>query len=240
MSDGTGGQPVLPRPSPQRPPWWFYAVIGGAAAVAAGIFVLRSGREGDQVVPTPAATTSPLPPATSTPTTPPPTSAPPSPSPSPTTPETAALGASCSSDREGYGIDYPADWHASSGRDWSCQLFDPQSFAVEPNTEPPIVAITVYVDQYRMGRLRDALTDPAFYEVISEEGGRFSDANRPGAILETRQTEDLLWPAGTLTYSVLVNRIDTTIVVTTNDLAGGYEQNKQIALAMAESLRIGG
>jgi len=239
MSDGSGPpSPGVSRPS--APPLWFWAAIVLAATVAGVIFALRSGGGGEEAVPSPVATASPLPPATSAPTTPPPTTAAPSPSPSPTTPETAALGASCSSDREGYGIEYPADWHASSGPDWSCQLFDPQSFVVEPNTEPPIVAITVYVDQYRMGRLRDALTDPAFYEVISEEGGRFSDANRPGAILETRQTEDLLWPAGTLTYSVLVNRIDTTIVVTTNDLAGGYEQNKQIALAMAESLRIGG
>jgi hypothetical protein len=40
---------------------------------------------------------------------------------------------------------------------------------------------------------------------------------------------------------VLVDRLDTTIVVSTNDLADSdYAQNKQIVLAMAESLRIAG
>ena len=65
--------------------------------------------------------------------------------------------------------------------------------------------------------------------------------DRPGAILETEQTEEGLFPAGTRAFSVLVDRVDTTIVVTTNDLArSDYGVNKEIALAMADSLRIAG
>ncbi|MBI4259609.1 MAG: hypothetical protein HY658_03490 [Actinobacteria bacterium] len=152
-----------------------------------------------------------------------------------------ALGASCSNDREGYGIDYPAGWFTPTQPAWVCQLFDPEPFVVEPNTEPPIVAVTVYVDGHRRAKLLAALTDPALYRVISTSEGTFADAGRPGTVVETEQVEDLLWPAGTLSFSVLVDRVDTTIVVTTSDLAGSdYEANKQLVLAMARSLRIAG
>jgi len=233
VSDGAGPSPARP----SAPPLWFWAAILLAATIAAVLFILRSGGESEDAIPSPAATASPLPTPTSEltpapgPTTP--TSSPP--------PEAAALGASCSYDHGGYGIDYPAGWFTPVDPDWVCQLFDPEPIAVERYTELPIVAVTVYVDSHHLGRVRAFLADPSFYEVVSEETGTFSDASRPGTILETRQTEELLWPAGTLTYSVLVNRLDATIVVTTNDLAAGdYALNKQIALAMAHSLRIGG
>lgn len=234
-----GPPPGQPPPGRrQAPPWWFFPAIGLGVVVAVVIAIVRSGGDdgpAGPASPLPASTTQPVPTATGT------TTAAPSPSPEPTIPEGVVLGASCSYDPEGYGIDYPEGWSTPSQPAWVCQLFDPESFVVEPDTEPPIVAVSVYVDHHSLAKVLGALTDPAFYRVISTEQGTFADAARPGTILETEQIEEGFLPAGTRSFSVLVDRLDTTIVVTTNDLAGGeYELNKQIVLAMAESLRIAG
>ena len=103
-----------------------------------------------------------------------------------------------------------------------------------------MVAVTVYTENYRMTKVFYALTDPTFYQVLSTEQGTFSDASRSGTILETKSTAGGYWPRGTRTFTVLVDRLDSTIGVTTNDLVGDYEQNKQIVLAMAQSLLIAG
>lgn len=221
-------------PRPPRggvPPWWFFVTIGLAVVAAVAIALVRSG--GDESPPEPVIAVTGPPPSPS------PSAAPPSPI--QTTPPAVTLGASCSFDPEGYSIDYPQGWVTPDDPAWVCQLFDPAPIVVEPDTEPPIVAVTVYVEGASLEEAQAGLSDPAFFEVIDRGTGTFSDAARPGVILETLQTEELLWPAGTRTYSVLVDRLDMTIVVATNDLAAGdYEEHKRIVLAMAQSLRIGG
>jgi len=240
----SGGPP--PPTRRQGPPPWFFVAIGLAVVIAAVLVLVRTG--GDDTPPIAAppvveATTQPAPASTAAPaplvTEPPIVSS--SPSPATIATPTVVLGASCAYDSEGYGIDYPAGWFTPRSPAWVCQLFDPRPFTVEPNIEPPNVAVVVYAEHYRLGRILAALTDPTLYKVISSEQGTFADAGRPGTILETVQTAEGLWPRGTRTFAVLVDRLDTTIVVSTNDLADSdYAQNKQIVLAMAESLRIAG
>ena len=236
-----GSHPGAPLPTRrQTPPLWFFAALGLVVVVAVVLVVMRAG--GDEAAPV---AVSPWPlPESAPPTVETPsmgaTAVPGLPS-GTASPAAVALGASCSCDREGYSIDYPEGWSTPSQATWACQLFDPRPFVVQPNTEPPIVAVSVYVEQYRLPKVLSALTDPSFYQVISSQQGTFTDAGRPGTILETKATARGLWPAGTRTFSVVVDRLDSTIVVSTNDLADSdYEQNKQIVLAMAESLRIGG
>jgi hypothetical protein len=234
-----------------KPPPWFLPMIGAVVAVAVVLFVVRSGDDSE-----PAAATSPTatvtsqgPPATTPPppTTPAGTTTPPAASESSTPPPPTtggggvALGASCSWDVEGYGIDYPTGWYTPVDPLWVCQLFDPAPFDVPRNTEPPLVAVTIWVDHHRMVRTFNGLTDPQFYRTLSVSSDTFGDAQRPGTIVETEQVEALLYPAGTHTYSILVDLADRTIVVSTNDLAPtDYETNKQIVLAMARTLRLGG
>jgi len=221
---------------------WFFIAIGLAIAVTIVLVIVRTGDKGTAptaVSPWPEAASPIEEPSSSMPT----EQASPEPDGSDGTPAPAGitLGVSCSYDREGYGIDYPEGWFTPDDRAWVCQLFDPQPFVVEPDIEPPIVAVSVYVERYRLSKVVSALSDPTFYTVISSEQGTFADAGRPGTILETKATSQGLWPKGTRTFSVLVDRVDSTIAVSTNDLAGSdYEQNKQIVLAMAESLRIAG
>ena len=240
--------PQPPAPSPRRPgpPWWFFAAISLAVAAAAAIFVVRSSDKGEPEIVT---ISSPSRPVQPSPTAPSPAISPsPTVEPSPTdagpsgaTSDGVALGASCFHPRGGYGLDYPAGWFTPTRPAWTCQLFDPQPFVVEPDTEPPIVAVSVYVEDYPLAELLPAVTDPAFYEVLSSEQGTFGDAARPGTIVETVQIEELFFPDGTRTYSVLVDLLDRTIVVATNDLGfTDYEQNKEIVLAMAQSLSVAG
>lgn len=258
---GVGGPPVpppvsapmpppLPPPAPPRSgskqPMWLFAAIGLAVVVAAAILVVRSGDEdGSAVGASPSSSPSFEPsPSRSSPTAEPSATAEPSPTeapPSGTTASGVPLGASCFYPRGSYGIDYPSGWFTPTQRAWVCQLFDPQPFVVEPNTEPPIVAVTVYVEDFPLEELLPAVTDPAFYEVLSTEQGTFGDAARPGTAVETVQIAELFFPAGTRTYSVLIDLLDRTIVVSTNDLAlTDYEQNKQVVLAMAQSLSVAG
>lgn len=221
---------------------WFFVVMGLAIAVAIVLVIVRTGNKETAPV-----AVSPWPEAPSPieeisdsmPTeqaSPEPGGADGTPAPTGVT-----LGASCSYDREGYGIDYPDGWFTPSDRAWVCQLFDPTPFVVQPDTEPPIVAVSVYVENYRLSKVAAALSDPTFYTVVSSDQGTFADAGRPGTILETKATSQGLWPKGTRTFSVLVDRVDSTVVVSTNDLAASdYEQNKLTVLAMGESLRIAG
>jgi hypothetical protein len=239
MADGT------------KPPPWFLPVVGAVVAVAVVLFVIRSGDDGSEPAGASSPTgsvTSPASPTTQPPQTtqPPATTAPPTTAETTTPPPTTggggvALGASCSWDVEGYGIDYPTGWFTPEDPLWVCQLFDPVPFDVPAQTEPPLVAVTIWVDHHRMARTFNGLTDPQFYRTDHVSSDTFGDAQRPGTIVETEQVEALLYPAGTRTYSILVDLGDRTIVVSTNDLAPtDYEANKQIAFAMAKSLRLGG
>ncbi len=166
------------------------------------------------------------------------TAEPPDPTQTPT-PEPDLLGASCSNDRDGYGIDYPREWFTADGP-WRCQLFDPRRINVRPNTEAPLVAVNVFVEQYRMDKLFAAFTNREGFKVISVEQGTFSDARRPGKVVETEAKTNGFWPKGTRLFYALVNRLDSTIVVMTTDLVPDYRQNQEVIVAMAESLRIGG
>ena len=237
---GTDGRPT-PAGGREGPPPWFIPAIGLVVVVATVLAFVRLRGDDGTVAPvasspgsiaTPTTTPSASPSASAT--------ASPPPSPSPTV-DAVVLGESCVNEREGYAADYPSGWVSPTRRAWACQLFDPQPFVVVPQSEPPIVAVSIYVERYPLEELLAALTDPAYYRIVSVEQGTFADAGRPGTILETEQTEDLFWPSGTHAFSVLVDRVDSTIVVTTNDLAASdYDTNTQIVLAMAESLRVGG
>lgn len=215
------------------PPTWFFVTIILAVAAATALAVVRTREEG----------TAPL----AVPTWASPAQSEPAPEPTETTqptetptPEPELLAASCSNDRDGYGIDYPESWFTPDDRAWGCQLFDPQRIRLRPNTEAPPVAVTVFVEQFRMGRILAAFTNRQGFETISIEQGSFTDAARPGKIVETKAKANGFWPRGTKLFYVLVNRLDSTIVVMTTDLVPDYRENRRTVVAMAESLRIGG
>lgn len=172
------------------------------------------------------------PPQTVEPTTPEPTATTPAPTPGPT------LGASCTNPQDGYGLDYPQDWHVNDPGNPTepCRVFHPEPFDLEPGTEiDPALAIVADLEPVPMERM--AQGDPDV-EVLRRE--EVTVAGHEALVLETRATEDapLLEP-GTRTYLYLV-RVGTehTFVLRATDRGEpAYETKIEVLRAMVATVR---
>jgi len=134
---------------------------------------------------------------------------------------------------------YPAGWYTDTVTEaWTCALFDPNLFVIEPFTELPVTAVLVYIDDNPRDEVVRALTDPEFFRVVSLESGAFTDAALPGVVVQTTQTEPLFYDAGTRTFSVIIERGARTIVLQTLDIAGDFKLHKDVVVAMAAQMQI--
>jgi hypothetical protein len=162
--------------------------------------------------------------------------------PSATTTPPAVRTANCTSINNGYTIEYPGDWFAESADPvWSCALFDPQPFTLEPDTETPLVAVQIYDERsITFDAAVTSLTDPASYNVLRREDTTVD--GRPAVVLETVQlTDDLLTAAGTYNYQYVVDRSGGIVLAFTTGQPGSrYDQDRTVLDKMMASLRFTG
>lgn len=160
--------------------------------------------------------------------------------PSPTASALFGLTQSCTNDRDGYSLSYPAGWYTVDDLPaWRCALFDPYPITIPAFSELPPTAVLVYIDRNRYRDVVEALTDPTFFRVIDLTGGTFTDRALSGVAITVRQTEALLYDRGTRFFYVIIDLGDRTFVAQTSSLAnGGFGANADTVFAMAQALRL--
>lgn len=157
-----------------------------------------------------------------------------------TTTSTSATD-SCTSEVGGYSVEYPAGWYVDdSNPAWACGLFDPEPYVVEPETEFPVVAVTIDVEPgVSYADIVAGNTDPSTWEVLDRRDTTVDGF--PAVVLEAVQTTELLLPAGTYWYQVAIDRPGAaTIAYTTGEPGPAYDDNRATLDAMVASLRFTG
>lgn len=145
---------------------------------------------------------------------------------------------SCTTAVRGYRVEYPAGWYVDeSNPALACGLFDPEPFTVEPNTEFPEVAVTIGVEPgVAYADIVTGNTDPTTWRVLERRD--ITVDGFPAVVLETEQIDELLLPAGTYWYQVVIDRPGAATLVYTTGLPGAdYDANRSTLDAMVASLR---
>ena len=154
-----------------------------------------------------------------------------------TIPGGLALDKSCASSQYGYSLLYPTTWTAElSFPGWDCGLFDPEPFVVQPQTEVPPVAVLAAVYDYSFDTSVAQYTDPSYNTLLSSTD--LTIDSRKAVAVEIVTTEEMMEPAGTSRYAVLVDwNGDRTFVIETSSVRGDdYTIDKQVVRAMADTL----
>ena len=157
-----------------------------------------------------------------------------------TTPRTVRT-ANCTSVNNGYTIEYPGDWFAEAADPvWSCALFDPQRFTLEPDTETPHVAVQIYDERtITFDATVTSVTDPSSYDVLRRQDTTVD--GRPAIVLETVQLTDDFLPAGTYSYQYVVDRSGGIVLAFTTGQPGSpFDQYRSTLDDMMASLRFTG
>lgn len=150
-----------------------------------------------------------------------------------------SLTETCSNDVDGFTLSYPTGWRTEADNpNWRCSLFDPNQFVIDPNTEVPPTAVLVFVDQHPFAETYASLSDQTLGSVLSTSD--VTVAGRPGSTLEISDSGQVMYDAGTKHYYLLVDEGDRTVVFETIDVVDGYESNKQVIDAMAQTLQVNG
>lgn len=223
---------VVPAPhSADKRPWAIIGVFAGVVALVIALIVVAG--SGDRKATTTTASSTPTSTRSSAPTT---ASEPSTSAPSNTLPGGIALTKECASPEYGFVVSYPDTWFAEeSFPGWQCGLFDPEPFVVTPNSEIPPVDVVVSVAEFPFNQSVAQYTDPAAAELLASTDLEI-DGHHAVAV-EIATTQEVMLPAGTLRYAVLVDWNDRTLVVETNDVdAVDYTIDKQVVRGMADSL----
>ena len=150
------------------------------------------------------------------------------------------LSESCANANDGFALRYPQGWTTEHENvQWTCSLFDPKPFVLEPDTETPPTAVIAYELDTPFAETYRQLSDPAQVRVMSTEGRVV--AGRPAAALEVRQNSDTgAVPIGTTRYFILVDRFTRTFVIETNNdgVPADYGTNRGVVDAMSETLNL--
>lgn len=157
--------------------------------------------------------------------------------PAPTT-TAAPSTATCTSTTGGFTVEYPAGWFVDMHPERrECALFDPDPIDVEPNTEGPLVAVTIVVEpSVAFADIVSGLTDPTTYDVREQRD--LTVDGFPALLIDAVQTESLLEPAGTRWYQVVIDRPGATTIVYVLGLPGTDDTADRATLdAMVASLR---
>ncbi len=146
-----------------------------------------------------------------------------------------AGGQSCTNERAGYTVRYPAEWHTNSGDVVArCCFFHPEPFEVEAQTEVLDIAISLRVDAVPFERV----TGEGQAERTLEREETTIDG-RPAVRTEAEATGAALLPDGTRVYRYAIDLDGRTVIASTLDVAGlDYAANKRLLDAMVASLEL--
>jgi len=141
----------------------------------------------------------------------------------------------CTNPEIGYTIRYPAGWETNDGEVMPpCSLFDPEPITIDPATEIPAdIAVAIRLEEVAIDQVSQV--GPGQAELSRSEA---MIGGRPAARLETQLTEDLLRPAGTRVYRVLVDMNGETLIAETTDIGEPpYAESRRALDDMMDAIR---
>ncbi|AKI98770.1 hypothetical protein ATI61_106159 [Archangium gephyra] len=144
----------------------------------------------------------------------------------------------CSNPAGRYSIGYPSAWTTNTGNGVEpCRFFHPSPFEVQPNSEEPLVAVSVKREPMPLEAFVQGNTGSS-NEVLQQE--RLTLAGRPAVRLELRATQDSpLLPPGTREYLYALGDGDSVVRVSTLAVRGlDYAGNQAVLEEMVRSLEL--
>ncbi len=142
----------------------------------------------------------------------------------------------CSNPTGRYSIGYPSQWQTNAGNGVEpCRFFHPTPFEVQPNSEEPLVAVSVKREPMTLDAFVQGNTGSSS-ELLQQE--RLTLAGRPAVRLELRATSDSpLLPPGTREYLYALADGDSVLRASTLSARGlDYEANKAVLDEMVRTL----
>lgn len=122
---------------------------------------------------------------------------------------------SCTNERAGYAIGYPADWYtATLDGEFECSFFDPEPFEIIPESEFPLTALQAFPageEDRTFDDVAKEYADPMFERELARE--ETTVAGFPAVRLETEATGQGLYDKGTKTIAYIVDRDVAPFVV---------------------------
>ena len=145
---------------------------------------------------------------------------------------------SCTNERAGYEIRYPADWQtATLEGDFECSFFDPEPFEIIEGSEFPLTALQAFPAGEK-GRTFDQVVaeyaDPMFERELARRDTTV--AGFPAVRLETEATGQGLFDQGTRTLAYVVDR-DVAPFVVRAQAFPGVELHEDVLEQAAETIR---
>ncbi|HEX5748940.1 MAG TPA: hypothetical protein VFZ09_22055 [Archangium sp.] len=144
----------------------------------------------------------------------------------------------CSNPAGRYSIVYPSGWTTNTGKGVEpCRFFHPTPFEVQPNSEEPLVAVSVKREPMPLDAFVQGSTGSS-NEVLQQE--RLTLAGHPAVRLELRATQDSpLLPPGTREYLYAIGDGDSVVRVSTLAVRGlDYAGNQAVVDEMVRSLEL--
>ncbi len=144
----------------------------------------------------------------------------------------------CSNPAGRYSISHPSAWTTNSGKGVEpCRFFHPTPFEVQPNSEEPLVAVSVKRETVPLDTFVEGNTGSS-YEVLQQE--RLTLAGRPAVRLELSATQESpLLPPGTREYLYAIGDGDSVVRVSTLAVRGlDYAGNKAVLDEMVRTLEL--
>ncbi|WP_375769246.1 hypothetical protein NR798_47525 [Archangium gephyra] len=144
----------------------------------------------------------------------------------------------CSNPASRYSIAYPSAWRTNTGNAVEpCRFFHPTAFEVQPQSEEPLVAISVKREPMTLESFVQGNTSSSS-DVLQQE--QLTLAGRPAVRLELRATQESpLLPPGTREYLYAIGDGDSVVRVSTLAVRGlDYPANQAVLDEMVRTLEL--
>ncbi len=145
----------------------------------------------------------------------------------------------CRSDAAGITVSYPLGWYTvTDDPKWACLLFDPAPITIDPQTELPQVAVTIYTDTRPYAEVKKDFETAEVYTVNATDTGQVD--GRDATAYELVNTGKGFYQKGVLQTVVAVARGDrgTLVAETVGEPGAAYDANVQSLVVIVEALKI--
>jgi hypothetical protein len=148
------------------------------------------------------------------------------------------LWTSCTNERAGYEISYPADWQtATLDGEFECSFFDPEPFEIIEGSEFPLTALQAFPageGDRTFDQVVAEYADPMFERELARDEATV--AGFPAVHLETEATGQGLFDRGTRTIAYVIDR-DVAPFVVRAQAFPGVELHEDVLKQAVETIR---
>jgi hypothetical protein len=145
----------------------------------------------------------------------------------------------CRSETVGMTVSYPAGWYTYTGDPkWTCMLFDPAPIVIDPQTELPPVAVSMYLDTRSYADVRKDFETASVYTVLNSGSGQIDQ--RDATAYDLENTGEGYYDKGVRQVVAVVDLGDRgCLVMESVGLPGAeFDANVEALITIGETLQI--